>query len=199
MKFVDYKFMILIGLSLVVYFLYREIELVNKRVGRLEHVPLEESTLKVIDNVIAPDVQIHQLEEPLEQLEEPLEQFEEQFEEPNNLVDLNVMNTLPNNHIVEEYSNDSSEIDNNDIAEIDTLMVESLVKFIDISTLPEIDNVNISTVINTDNLVKHKLIELREIANELNISLTIDGSNKKKTKLQLIQEITNKKNNLNNI
>jgi len=35
-KIFDYKFLIILGLSLVVYFLYREVEFLNKRVGKLE-------------------------------------------------------------------------------------------------------------------------------------------------------------------
>ena len=37
MKFFDYKFIILLGLSVVVYFLYREIEQLNKRINTLEN------------------------------------------------------------------------------------------------------------------------------------------------------------------
>ncbi len=36
-KIVDYKFIMMLGLSLVVYFLYREIEQLNKRISILEH------------------------------------------------------------------------------------------------------------------------------------------------------------------
>ena len=35
-KIFDYKFLIILGLSLVVYFLYREVEFLNKRVAKLE-------------------------------------------------------------------------------------------------------------------------------------------------------------------
>ncbi len=35
-KIFDYKFLIILGLSLVVYFLYREVEFLNKRVSKLE-------------------------------------------------------------------------------------------------------------------------------------------------------------------
>ena len=37
MKFFDYKFMIMLGLTMVVYFLYREIDMLNKRVAALEN------------------------------------------------------------------------------------------------------------------------------------------------------------------
>ena len=35
-KLFDYKFLITLGLSLVVYFLYREVDILNKRVATLE-------------------------------------------------------------------------------------------------------------------------------------------------------------------
>ena len=35
-KIFDYKFLIILGLSLVVYFLYREVDFLNKRVAKLE-------------------------------------------------------------------------------------------------------------------------------------------------------------------
>ena len=192
MKFVDYKFMILIGLSLAVYFLYREIEILNKRVIRLETVPLKEHTTNTDTKLINDTVPISNniIEE----------QFEEQFEETslNNIVELEIVKSLSDDQMVEEYSNDSSEIYSNNMTttEIDTLMVDSLVNLVEV---PQTNDINIPIEINTDNLVKHKLPELQEIANELNISLTVDGGNKKKTKQQLVQDITNKKNDLSQL
>ncbi len=40
-KIFDYKFLIILGLSLVVYFLYREVEFLNKRVAKLETNAIE--------------------------------------------------------------------------------------------------------------------------------------------------------------
>ena len=36
MKFFDYKFLILLGLTLVVYFIYREVEYLRSKVDKLE-------------------------------------------------------------------------------------------------------------------------------------------------------------------
>lgn len=38
MKFFDYKFLILLGLTLVVYFIYREVEYLREKIDKIEHV-----------------------------------------------------------------------------------------------------------------------------------------------------------------
>ena len=50
-KIFDYKFLIILGLSLVVYFLYREVDLLTKRVSRLEinKPELAQNTRQFID------------------------------------------------------------------------------------------------------------------------------------------------------
>lgn len=49
-KIFDYKFLIILGLSLVVYFLYREVEFLNKRVAKLEsNIPIDRPKPQMID------------------------------------------------------------------------------------------------------------------------------------------------------
>lgn len=61
-KIFDYKFLIILGLSLVVYFLYREVDLLTKRVSRLEMnkpEPLENNNRQFIDLPPPPSEEQH--------------------------------------------------------------------------------------------------------------------------------------------
>mgnify|MGYP000433056084 CR=1 FL=1 len=46
MKFFDYKFLILLGLTLVVYFIYREVEFLRSKVNKIE-TELNQKKLKL--------------------------------------------------------------------------------------------------------------------------------------------------------
>ena len=54
MKFFDYKFMIMLGLTMVVYFLYREIDTLNKRVSALEKTPNTGDNIEEADDATLP-------------------------------------------------------------------------------------------------------------------------------------------------
>ena len=47
MKFFDYKFLILLGLTLVVYFIYREVEFLRSKVNKIE-TELNQKKLKLL-------------------------------------------------------------------------------------------------------------------------------------------------------
>ncbi len=190
---------------MVVYFLYREIELINIHFKH-EIFLIKEQLLKLNKH----NVLIN-------------ENFNQELE-----VELNVntdTDTVPDAHIkleedkvinisiepVEEYSNEmiysntpdkinQESLDTN----IDTNIVTNIVTDTNIVTVDPIDpNVTIDTNIGTnivtistnndsndtniDLLLKNKLNELQALANELNINITQNG--KKKTKIQLAQEI----------
>ena len=130
MKFFDYKFMLILGLSMVVYFIYREIEQINKRVSSLENNsmnPIKEIN-KVNKQIVLP------LPEPPQQdlISIPIyvDTYDRNYNKPRSNDD-KLMGT------VEEYSNEvlvySNEvlIYSNDMSdstnEQDTLMVESIV------------------------------------------------------------------------
>lgn len=50
MKFFDYKFLILLGLTLVVYFLYREVEVLKKKIKKLDNNLIENNLNKNSNN-----------------------------------------------------------------------------------------------------------------------------------------------------
>ena len=104
MKLFDYKFLITLGLSLVVYFLYREVDILNKRVATLEKG----------------------------------DKVEKNTNKPKKLIELP---PLPNNDLVEEYSNEEIEHKDNisiyshdnletNSNEHDSLMVESILNMV---------------------------------------------------------------------
>ena len=51
MKFFDYKFLILLGLSLVVYFIYREVELIRSKVDKIEKELQNKSDYTITDEI----------------------------------------------------------------------------------------------------------------------------------------------------
>jgi hypothetical protein len=216
MKFFDYKFIVILGLSVIVYFMYREVESLNKRVTRIESLNLNNMNIKPIA-----------LPLPL-----PLPEEEED--------DVKLINVKNNLTTVEEYSNEiySNDMGNSNTGEQDTMMLDSLVnmtnndykiqtetsdeetesinsdKSPELLELPNtndtnkmedsivspksekaplsIDNIEIKLNENKNdlnNLLKNKLNELQEIAITKNISIIVEGTNKKKTKQQLAQDI----------
>ncbi len=214
----DYKLIMMLGLSIVVYFLYREIEHLNKRVSELEKT----SSLSEIKSCRKQDVTM------------PSSKEQNDMKETINQVN-NLMQDLENTNTIEEYSNEHDKIYSHDNLETntneqDSLMVDSLINMINIPQLNE-DNHEISSHIkqssehntehdtehntehnteqkseqksehntehNSENTVKKytmdelsklKLDELHNIANEKNININIDNGKRKK-KADLAKEI----------
>ena len=203
----DYKFVIILGLSLIVYFLYREVEHLNHRVTALESDS---------NNVNVENIENSMMEEiPL-----PLP--------PKQNVEIVLVN---NDNMVEEYSNEihqtsssatseelniySHDVLNTNTNEMDSIGIESIIN------MAQEDNININTndiidqIIsaknspaspkeeeivsleskenNLENLMKLKLTELQYMATNMNISITVGDTKKKKTKSELANEIFNKK------
>lgn len=190
-KLFDYKFLITLGLSLVVYFLYKEVDTLNKRVALLESTHREQ-----LKNTIKPIVK-KQIELPPPPIPSSIPSIPQ---EDNNNND---------NNTIEEYSNEqndllySHDMLNTNTNEQDTLMVDSIVNMVneEDKVLSESDN-NIVNIINNVNnitlesLLKNKLDELQEMATELNINILTE-SGKKKKKVDLANEIFDKKTNMN--
>jgi hypothetical protein len=113
-KIFDYKFLIILGMSLVVYFLYREVDVLNKRVSDLEKK-------EITDKKETKPKKLIELPPP-----------------PTN--ENNVEDISDNNEMVEEYSNDEIEHSNDKIYshdnldsnsnEQDTLMVDSILNMV---------------------------------------------------------------------
>jgi hypothetical protein len=69
MKFFDYKFLILLGLSLVVYFIYREVEHLYTKVDKLE------KDIKLLsNNTKTSTIELHEEPNPIQQLPLPQKQ-----------------------------------------------------------------------------------------------------------------------------
>jgi hypothetical protein len=122
-KLFDYKFLITLGLSLVVYFLYREVDILNKRVNELEHKS-GEPTKKKKQLIELPEPP--QLEPQKREIKVHIEQIQEFFNKvkPNNTLDLNMVEEYSNEDIKNIYSHDNLHTNTNDQ---DTLMVESII------------------------------------------------------------------------
>ncbi len=109
----DYKLIMMLGLSIVVYFLYREIEHLNKRVAELE-----KSNINDINDINA---------KPLKKdTDKTINQINNSIEDMEN-----------NTNTIEEYSNELEKIYSHDkmdsnTNEHDSLMVESLINMINV-------------------------------------------------------------------
>ncbi len=107
----DYKLIMMLGLSIVVYFLYREIEHLNKRVAELE-----KSNINDINDINA---------KPLKKdTDKTINQINNSIEDMEN-----------NTNTIEEYSNELEKIYSHDkmdsnTNEHDSLMVESLINMV---------------------------------------------------------------------
>ena len=116
MKFFDYKFILVLALSMVVYFIYREVEQINKRLTKLEHNYNKSMITPIpVDKPTTPPL-------PL-----PLPLPPSPSHETISLTKINPNEDKPMG-TVEEYSNEVL-IYSNDMSanEHDTVMVESIV------------------------------------------------------------------------
>ncbi len=206
----DYKFVIILGLSLIVYFLYREVEHLNYRVKALE-CDSNNMNVEKIDNV-------------MEEIPLP----------PRQDIEIVLVN---NDNMVEEYSNEihnststssseeiniySHDILNTNTNENDSIGIESIINMAqdenvvntndiidqiisaknspvspkeDIVVLESKEN-NLENDLENDlgNLMKLKLTELQYMATNMGINITVGDTKKKKTKSELANEIFNKK------
>jgi hypothetical protein len=117
MKIFDYKFLLTLGLSLIVYFLYREVDILTKRVIVLENTK-EKKKIELIELPQAPEETNIQDNEQLQMLEIILEKAKKS-----------------ETKMVEEYSNDNHNIYSHDnlhtnTNDNDTLMVESILNMV---------------------------------------------------------------------
>jgi hypothetical protein len=112
-KLFDYKFLITLGLSLVVYFLYREVEQLNKRVSVLEskeHMQNNETPKKIKKLIDLPPPPIDEIK-TISQNNNNTEAVDIQMDSVIIVKTINENHDNQDNHsqTVEEYSNDNSE------------------------------------------------------------------------------------------
>lgn len=196
MKIFDYKFILIIILTLLIYFLYRKIELLEKNVNQLNNI--NTNIKKEIIQLPLPNLE--QFDNNDEQCIEQVEQYStnEQY----------IQQNLENNNEIEQYSEDNnsehhsdeeqySEVYSND--QTDDLQIysndndEDHHSSILEETVHEENNVDNSQEDTLSELLKNnKLPELQEIAEQKNISIYRENSSKKKTKLELANDIVAK-------
>ena len=122
-KLFDYKFLITLGLSLVVYFLYREVDILNKRVNELENKSGEPNKKKkqLIELPVPPETQKSELKVHIEQIHEFIDKIKIK---PNVTPESNMVEEYSNEDVKNIYSHDNLHTNTNDQ---DTLMVESII------------------------------------------------------------------------
>lgn len=182
-KIFDYKFLIILGLSLVVYFVYTEVETLNKRVSKLE---LNNTQLEVKPN----KKQIELPPPPTSESDKSnkdsgVDTVEETVEEYSN-------EETP----VQVYSHDKLDSNTN---EHDTQLVESVINMVkDVSENKSEEKEEIVQIVkekqessSVEQLLKLKLDELQAKATELEIDINNENG-KKKRKIDLANDIFNK-------
>lgn len=223
MLFFDFKIILILGLSIAIYFIYREVETMHTRLLEIETKINLSNNIDMGASIILPMVQFTQ----------PTKSIIVDFDETKADITSNLSQTINKqstepfqNKFIEVYSNDNSSSyelkDENvilpNISEHDNeLYISSENQNIiydevvfastvceNVINVTNIDNdVNVTNVdnvvndnISLDQLNKMKMVELTNMALEYNISLTKmqNGVSKKKLKQELVNEIIYKKN-----
>ncbi len=170
-KIFDYKFLIILGLSLVVYFLYTEVETLNKRISKLE---LNNAQIEVTI--------------PKKKIELPPPPTESESSEEETVEEYSNEETP-----VQVYSHDKLDSNTNE-HDHDTPLVESVINMVENAPKSEEKQEEVQLVKDTqtvEQLLKLKLDELQAKATELDIDINNENGKKKK-KSDLANEIFNK-------
>ncbi len=210
MKLFDYKFLLTLGLCLIVYFLYREVDILTKRVVALENGRKEKKPIEIIELPPPPvnnNEQLQMLDITLDKIKPSTPKMVEEYSNDNH----------NDNHNDNIYSHDNLHTNTNDN---DTLMVDSILNMVkdDVNNITEVSvhiekipelhdsgneheyseelNIvlikdNVSNKISLETLNKKKLDELQELASKYNIDINYENGKKKK-KSDLAQEIFNR-------
>jgi hypothetical protein len=166
MKIFDYKFLLTLGLCLIVYFLYREIDILTKRVATLEQSkeknnielinlpppPSETNNEIIMKQIILDKSNAKQTEQQMVEKQMVEQQMVEQ-----QMVEQQMVEEYSNDNNVNIYSHDNLHTNTNDH---DTLMVESILNMVkdelDNNNIIEID-VNIEPVVSTNEVSEHNV------------------------------------------
>ena len=196
MTFLDYKLILLIGLAIVIYFLYYEIKLIKNKFRNIE----EKINNKILTNKIY---------KTKERLVKPYDDYESVCNHNNlccNYTHCQINNTENNNTENNNTENNNTEsntennntennnTENNITEEIEIYSNDTSNKEIEINNNLDNNNLNnnieLNNKLNNIELNKLKLIELKEIAKNNNIVLI--KNNKIKNKQELINDILEK-------
>jgi len=179
MKIFDYKFIFILGIIFVLYFINKDISDLIKKVDILE------------ENNSIQNIRIENLNNKINLINNL---------SSNNISPIIIKKNNEDTHIA-IYSNDNdSYTQNSNIVELLSKTDDSEIKSIKSNKSIKSIKSNISYKINNNfnydekNLIKLKLTELQQLANNLNISIdkNINGNNKNKTKQELINNILEK-------
>ncbi len=213
MKLFDYKFLLTLGLCLIVYFLYREVDILTKRVVALENGRKEKKPIEIIELPPPPvnnNEQLQMLDITLDKIKPSTPKMVEEYSNDNH----------NDNHNDNIYSHDNLHTNTNDN---DTLMVDSILNMVkdDVNNITEV-SVHIEKIpelhdsgneheyseespSNLDKNIEHEhdnlTNEVVEDSEELNIVLIKDNVSNKisletlnKKKLDELQELASKYN-----
>ena len=133
MKIFDYKFLLTLGLCLIVYFLYKEIDVLTKRVSVLEQSTKAKNKIELIDLPPPPPEQQETNNNEMEMLKIILDKANSKNTEQI------MVEEYSNDNNVNIYSHDNLNTNTNDH---DTLMVDSILNMVK----EDLDNNNIIEV-----------------------------------------------------
>lgn len=194
MLFFDFKIILILGLTVTIYFIYREVEYMHARLSSLEYkVSTNDYNKKEVELPIV--VPIVQFTEPNKTIIIDFEETKQVF--PLSEVPINNITSTPDK-FVEVYSNADDDNQQEDPQEDKPAFDYKNEDAKDISSESPINNVidpvNNKCKYNADELNKMKMSEISSIALENNISLnkTQNGVVKKKLKQDLINDLISK-------
>lgn len=201
MKIFDYKFILIIILTLLLYFMYRKIERIehdlNKiKSGQVNNEPIE-NTNNVLELPLPPltEEEYTEISQPDVETEMTQNDYTEMTQQDNH---------SENNHSDNQYSDVYS---NDETGQTDDVHIysndndddkhSSIIESINVvqnddgdGDGDEDDDGDVDVDEDLNNLLKNnKLPELQQMAEELNISILRENSTKKKTKLELANDI----------
>jgi hypothetical protein len=197
MLFFDFKIILILGLSVAIYFIYREVETMHLRLLKLEAKKfLSNHNVDMGASILLPMVHFTQ----------PTKSIIVDFDETKTDVQSSIGSVKqPTNEpfeskFIEVYSNNTS--DKQESEHVQILDASSVDMQVDINNLPDVNIINYDEVqetkpeLTTDDLNKLKMPELTQIAQNMDISLMKmnNGVSKKKLKQELVNEIISKKN-----
>jgi len=187
MKFFDYKFLILLGLTLVVYFLYREVEVLKKKVKKLDNNLIENNLNKNSEDVL--------------QIELPHDPNEKQSNNENQNNKNNRNNENNENNVNNENNQNNIKENNyleNVITNENSYGEESKIKVINIplklENNKEESNVLKEEIINdTSSNSEEDIREYSNTSEKLEIYSNDDTENSESSAIESLEEITKKK------
>ena len=223
MNFFNAQFLILIGIIIVIYFLYKEINFLHKKINNL-HKLIEETHVKsiipiksvILDNTSSEHIEIYSNDNSITPSsneilniiinDSVIELVNETIVNPvielvnETIVNpvIEIVNELVNENISKPVIETINEIVNKNISNPVIETINELVNENISTTVIENENKNINEEITLNNLEKMKITEIKKVAEKYKITLSkkLNGIQKSKNKKELIDNILNYKKNI---